>query len=409
MVHENMVEKSGHSTQPKALHRKHCEYYLFDRVPECLMSSSAVQKYLAVELEISETCILVGSQLPRGGWEAWIHREQSPGNVVRLPRGGRGTRRPNRPQTPEIEPTTPSRHAAKTNGTPAEPAPFNESEWALNALLHLLENPNLRVRITTLLTETLQETLPRLSRPSGRSISRPRTSRTKFHARVKDMRMSEMCGVQSPAAQRLSPLSSQEPKPGLPGFDSSRRPSFADIAKMTREEKNQKSCEEFIPVSTGAVFASEKSTGSEKTEFIDVRPQDDQYELQVLHEQLENKTPEVETPFTEFVEQGNLEQDHEKTDQIQEPLICKWYEEPEDWDLLLAPDDDDDEEETKRRRQELCSSFLRLEESRTCQRPPDITRRRFSTKQVVWSTCSTSMTAFGLSWDGPALEKLSKT
>jgi len=59
MVHENIVEKSGHSTQPKALHKKEC--HLLDRLPQYLMNSTAVQEYLAVELEISETCILVGS------------------------------------------------------------------------------------------------------------------------------------------------------------------------------------------------------------------------------------------------------------------------------------------------------------------------------------------------------------
>jgi hypothetical protein len=69
MVHENTLEKSGHSKHPKFLHKKECEIYLFDRIPQYLMNSAAVQKYLSVELETSETYILVGSRLPQGGSE----------------------------------------------------------------------------------------------------------------------------------------------------------------------------------------------------------------------------------------------------------------------------------------------------------------------------------------------------
>jgi hypothetical protein len=74
MVHENMVEKCGRSTPPQDL-----------------MNSTAAHKYLAVEFSISKTRILVGSRLPRGGWEAWIDKIMHLGSVVELARGGRGT------------------------------------------------------------------------------------------------------------------------------------------------------------------------------------------------------------------------------------------------------------------------------------------------------------------------------
>jgi hypothetical protein len=40
-------------------------------------------------------------------------------------------------------------------------AQFNEPEWAVNALLHLVQHPNLRHRIKTLLVETLLSGIPR--------------------------------------------------------------------------------------------------------------------------------------------------------------------------------------------------------------------------------------------------------
>jgi hypothetical protein len=79
MVHENMVETAGISTQPEALHKKQCEYYVFE----------------------------------------WKEQDQP---------------------SDQREMTTVS--AGETMQVP-----FNDSGWAVNALSHLLQHPNLRPRI----------------------------------------------------------------------------------------------------------------------------------------------------------------------------------------------------------------------------------------------------------------------
>ena len=75
MAHENMVMKSEHSTQPKVSHKKEREYHLFGRLTQYLMNTTAVQKFLAVELEISETCILIGSTSLEGVRRLGLTRE----------------------------------------------------------------------------------------------------------------------------------------------------------------------------------------------------------------------------------------------------------------------------------------------------------------------------------------------
>ena len=101
MVNQDVVEDSEHSTQLAAVNKKYCHYYLFDRLPQTLKNSAAVQEYLAVELGLCKSYILVGSRLPRGGWESWIDKRKCVIIVIKLPRGARGTRRsdqhPNRP------------------------------------------------------------------------------------------------------------------------------------------------------------------------------------------------------------------------------------------------------------------------------------------------------------------------
>jgi hypothetical protein len=42
MVHENMVETAGISTQSLMIRKKECEYFLFDFIPRDLKSSAAV-------------------------------------------------------------------------------------------------------------------------------------------------------------------------------------------------------------------------------------------------------------------------------------------------------------------------------------------------------------------------------
>ena len=90
MVNQDMVEDSGHSTKVATVSKKHCHYYLL----QTLKKSAAVQEYLAVEIGLRKSYILVGSRLPRGGWESWIDKRKCLESVIKLPRGGRGTRRP---------------------------------------------------------------------------------------------------------------------------------------------------------------------------------------------------------------------------------------------------------------------------------------------------------------------------
>jgi hypothetical protein len=107
MVHENMVEKSGHSMQPKVLHNKESEYYLFQRLLQYLMNSRAIQKCLAVELEKCQTCILLGSRLLRGCWEAWIDKTMHLGSVLELARDCElDVPTQNHPSAPKSDPKT---------------------------------------------------------------------------------------------------------------------------------------------------------------------------------------------------------------------------------------------------------------------------------------------------------------
>jgi hypothetical protein len=145
MVNQDVVEDSGHSTQLAAVNKKHCHYYLSDRLPQSLKNSAAVQEYLAVELGLRKSYILVGSRLPRGGWESWIDKRECLESVIKLPRGGRGTRRPEQQRithaktcSEDQDQTQRGRQARSEN---IGQVPFNESEWAVNALLHLLQHP----------------------------------------------------------------------------------------------------------------------------------------------------------------------------------------------------------------------------------------------------------------------------
>ena len=141
------------------MNKKHCYYYLFDRLPQTLKNSAAVQEYLAVELRLRKSYELVGSRLPRGGWETWIDKRKCLESVIKLPRGGRGTRRPD--QQPITRTKTCSKDQDKQHrGRQArseniDQVPFNVSEWAVNALLHLLQHPDLRFGINTLWVDTL--------------------------------------------------------------------------------------------------------------------------------------------------------------------------------------------------------------------------------------------------------------
>jgi hypothetical protein len=137
-------------------------YYVFDRLPQTLKSYAAVQEYLAVELGLRKSYILVGSRLPRGGWESWIDKRECLESVIKLPRGGQGTRR--REQQPITHTKTCSedqdqqqrQHQARSENIDQVP---NESDWAVNALLHLIQHPDLLFGINALLVDTLLDCL----------------------------------------------------------------------------------------------------------------------------------------------------------------------------------------------------------------------------------------------------------
>jgi hypothetical protein len=52
------------------IRKKECEYFLFDFIPRDLKSSAAVQIYIGEALGLPTSCIIIGSLLLRGGWEA---------------------------------------------------------------------------------------------------------------------------------------------------------------------------------------------------------------------------------------------------------------------------------------------------------------------------------------------------
>jgi hypothetical protein len=50
MVHENVMETAGISTQSLMIRKKECEYFLFDFIPRDLKSSAAIQNYIGEEV-----------------------------------------------------------------------------------------------------------------------------------------------------------------------------------------------------------------------------------------------------------------------------------------------------------------------------------------------------------------------
>jgi len=58
MVNQDVEDDSGHSTKLATVNKKHCDYYLFDRIPQTLKNSAEVQEYLVLELGLRKSCIL---------------------------------------------------------------------------------------------------------------------------------------------------------------------------------------------------------------------------------------------------------------------------------------------------------------------------------------------------------------
>jgi len=145
---QDVVEDSRHSTRLATVNKKQCYYYMLDRLPQTLKDSAAVQEYLAVELELRKSYILVGSRPPRRGRESWIDKRKCLEGVIKLPRGSRGTRRPDQQSITHAKTCSEERdqqqRRRQARSENLDQVPSNESEWAVNALLLLLQHPDLR-------------------------------------------------------------------------------------------------------------------------------------------------------------------------------------------------------------------------------------------------------------------------
>ena len=63
MVNQDVLKDSGHSTKLATVNKEHCDYYLLHRLSQTLKNSTAVQEYVAVELGLRKSYVLVGSRL----------------------------------------------------------------------------------------------------------------------------------------------------------------------------------------------------------------------------------------------------------------------------------------------------------------------------------------------------------
>ena len=115
MVNQDVVEDSGHFTQLVAVNKKHCHYYLVDRLPQTLKNSAAVQEEVSGTITHAKTCSEDQDQQQRGRQERFENHDQ---------------------------------------------VTFNESEWEVSALLRLLQHPDLRFGINASLVDTLLGGLP---------------------------------------------------------------------------------------------------------------------------------------------------------------------------------------------------------------------------------------------------------
>jgi hypothetical protein len=131
------------------------------------------------------------------------------GSVLELAQCGRGNRRPD--TEPSICSKNPSRdqnqlQMTTTSAGETMQAPFNESEWAVSALFHLLEHPNLRHCIKTLLMDNLLGGLTKSLNTHGRPKSHRRTSGRKINSSHKQSTLFDMAEFSSPIVLLVDPL-----------------------------------------------------------------------------------------------------------------------------------------------------------------------------------------------------------
>jgi len=179
------------------------------------------------------------------GGEAWIDKRMNLARVVQLPRGGRCTRRPETLQSEDVSENPSPQQNKDTRWklrTTSEQVPFNESEWAMIALHHFLEHPELRSRIKNLLMDTVLDTLRTFSRSLGASPRCPEISSSECNSKEKTLSMSESGNHRGSVAQVHEP---HDPQTRDPEFEYRSGHSFAEIvrnrtSKKTKERKNEK-------------------------------------------------------------------------------------------------------------------------------------------------------------------------
>jgi hypothetical protein len=137
----------------------------------------------------------------------------------------------------------------------------------VNALLHLLQHPNLRFGINALLVDTLLGGLPKPLDTHERLKSRPRTSGSNFNSSRKQSILSEIYEDSTPIGQLVRPAAFE------PQFKSRFGLSFAEIAKNEKTKRSKDCFAELILQPNGPSFASQKCTEGEKLSLLNARLQ----------------------------------------------------------------------------------------------------------------------------------------
>ena len=109
--------------------------------------------------------------------------------------------------------------------TTSEQVPFNESEWAMIALHHFLEQPELRFRFKNLLMDTLLDTLRTTSRSLGASSRCPEITASECSCKEETLTISETGDYRGRVAQVDK---AHGPQTRDPEFDSRSERSFAE-------------------------------------------------------------------------------------------------------------------------------------------------------------------------------------
>ena len=103
-----------------------------------------------------------------------------------------------------------------------------------------------------------------------------------------------------------------------------------------------------------ASFASQKCTGGEKTEFIEIKSSRVTRRKSSCAGNKEKASEESSNTEATVCEHEQALSEDERVNVTKEALTSKWWEEPEDWDHLPPDADDGDIAEMTTRHRELC-------------------------------------------------------